>query len=90
MIDVETGARQTFAAPVPGRLIRSPAVSPDGRKVIFQVTRDGVWLFDVRSRSMRRVLDDPTAEEYAWSPDGHRVAFHSRRTGGWGVWVMGQ
>ena len=64
VIDVETGARQTFAAPVPGRLIRSPAVSPDGRKVIFQVTRDGVWLFDVRNRSMRRVLDDPTAEEY--------------------------
>jgi hypothetical protein len=90
VIDVETGARQTFAAPVPGRLIRSPAVSPDGRRVIFQVTRDGVWLFDVRNRSMRRVLDDPTAEEYSWSPDGHRVAFHSRRTGGWGVWVMGQ
>ena len=74
----------------PGRLIRSPAVSPDGRRVIFQVTRDGVWLFDVRNRSMRRVLDDPTAEEHSWSPDGHRVAFHSRRTGGWGVWVMGQ
>jgi len=38
---------------------------------------------------MRRVLDDPTAEEYAWAPDGHRVAFHSKRSGGWGVWVMG-
>jgi TolB protein len=90
LIDVETGARQTFAVPVAGRLVRSPAVSPDGRRIIFQVPRDGVWLFDVKSRSMRRVLDDPTAEEYSWSPDGRRVAFHSRRTGGWGVWVMGQ
>jgi hypothetical protein len=90
LIDVETGARQTFATPVANRLVRSPAVSPDGRKIIFQVPRDGTWMFDVRTKAMRRVLDDPTAEEYSWSPDGRRVAFHSRRTGGWGVWVMGQ
>jgi WD40 repeat protein len=90
LIDVETGARQTFPAPVANRLVRSPAVSPDGRKIIFQVPRDGTWMFDVRTKAMRRILDDPTAEEYSWSPDSRRVAFHSRRTGGWGVWVMGQ
>ena len=69
-------------------MIRSPTVSPDGRRIIFQVYRDGVWMLDVRSGSMCRVLDDPTAEEYSWSPDGHRVAFHSQRAGGWasGCW----
>jgi len=90
LIDVETGVRQAFPAPVGNRLVRTPSVSPDGRKIIFQVPRDGTWLFDVRTKGMRRVLDDPTAEEYSWSPDSRRVAFHSRRTGGWGVWVMGQ
>jgi hypothetical protein len=90
VLDVQTGVRQTQPAPVRGHLVRSPAVSPDGRYVIFQVVRDGVWLLDTRNGSMRRVLDDPTAEEYSWSPDGRRVAFHSLRANGWGVWVLSQ
>jgi Tol biopolymer transport system component len=71
-----------------GRLVRTPAVSPDGRAVVFQVFRDGVWLFDVKTRTMRRILDDPSAEEFAWSPDGDRIAYHSRRDGAWKIWVM--
>ena len=71
-----------------GHLVRTPAVSPDGRRVVFQVFRDGVWLLDVQTRSMRRILDDATAEEFAWSPDGGRIAYHSRRDGDWTIWVM--
>lgn len=73
--------------PRPGHLVRTPAVSPDGTSVVFQVFRDGVWLLDVRSREMRRILDDPTAEEFAWSPDGRRIAYHSRRDGAWKIWM---
>ena len=90
VMNLETGARRVFTTPIRGRLVRTPAVSPDGRRIIFQVYRDGAWLLDLRNGSMRRVLDDPTAEEYTWAPDGHRVAFHSHKTGGWGVWVSGQ
>jgi Tol biopolymer transport system component len=90
VLNLKTNARQVFKTPVAGHLLRTPAVSPDGRRVIFQVYHDGAWLLDLRNASMRRVLDDPSAEEYTWSPDGHRVAFHSHRAGGWGVWVMGQ
>jgi TolB protein len=75
-------------SPRRGRLVRTPAVSPDGKSVVFQVFRDGVWLLDVATRTTRRILDDPTAEEFAWSPDGGRIAYHSRRDGAWKIWVM--
>jgi hypothetical protein len=90
VLNVNTSVQQVFKTPRAGHPVRTPAVSPDGRRVIFQVQRDGAWLLDLRNGSMRRVLEDPTAEEYTWSPDGHRVAFHSPRSGGWGVWIMGQ
>jgi hypothetical protein len=90
VMNLETGTRRVFNSPIRGRLVRTPAVSPDGRRIIFQVYRDGAWILDLRNGSMRRVLDDPTAEEYAWAPDGHRVAFHSHKAGGWAVWVSGQ
>jgi Tol biopolymer transport system component len=88
LLDLETGAERVFRTPKAGRLVRTPAVSPDGERIIFQVRRDGGWLLELKDGSMRRVLTDPTAEEYTWSPDGRRVAYHSGRTGSWGVWVM--
>ena len=88
VLDVQTGRTQTFASPAPGRMVRTPAVSPDGGRIIFQVYRQGAWILELATGRMRRVLDDPTAEEYTWAPDGRRVAFHSRRTGQWSVWVM--
>jgi YD repeat-containing protein len=78
----------SYASPIARRLIRTPAVSPDGSRVVFQVFRDGVWVLDVASGQMRRVLDDATAEEFAWDPEGRHVAFHSRRGGQWRIWVM--
>jgi Tol biopolymer transport system component len=52
------------------------------------VFKDGVWLLNVQTRQVRRILDDPTAEEFAWAPDGRRIAYHSRRNGAWRIWVM--
>ena len=90
LMDLETRRMWTFASPVKGRLVRTPAVSPDGTKVVFQVSRDGAWILDLSDRRMRRVLTDPTAEEFAWAPDGRRIAFHSRRDGQWGIYILQQ
>jgi Tol biopolymer transport system component len=86
--DLQSGTTHEYVSPVPNRLMRTPAVSPDGTHVIFQVARSGAWVLDLSDGSMRCVLTDPTAEEFAWSPDGRRVAFHSRRDGQWGIWLL--
>jgi Tol biopolymer transport system component len=86
--DLGTGSERVFPSPRRGRPLRDPAVSPDGRRIMFHVERDGAWLLDLADGSMRRILEDPSAEEYSWSSDGRRVAYHSRRSGTWGVWVM--
>ncbi len=65
-----------------------PAVSPDGRHVVFQVDGHGAWVLDLDGGSMLCALTDPSAEQFAWSSDGRRFVFYSRRTGEWGVWVM--
>jgi len=88
VMDLRTGKATRYPSPVKGQLVRTPAVSPDGTKIIFQVFRHGAWLLDLASGSMQRVLTDRTAEEFAWSPDGRRVAFHSRRDGEWGIYVL--
>jgi Tol biopolymer transport system component len=88
VMDLQTGKATRYPTPVKGQLVRTPAVSPDGTKIIFQVFRHGAWLLDLADGSMQHVLTDPTAEEFAWSPDGHRVAFHSRRDGQWRIYVL--
>jgi len=88
IFDLASGRQRELESPVADRLVRTPAVSPDGSKVIFQVYRDGVWLLDLGSGAMRSVLADPSAEEFAWAPDGRRVAFHSRRAGQWGIYML--
>ena len=88
VLDITTRRARVFPSPKRGQLVRTPAVSPDGTRIIFQVHKHGVWLLDLTNGSMRRVLDDTSAEEFAWDPRGEHVAYHSRRDGQWRLWMM--
>jgi hypothetical protein len=87
VVDLESGTRQRFESPVRGRMVRTPAVSPEGRRIVFQVHGDGVWMLHLDTAEMRRILDDATAEEFTWDSRGARVAYHSRRDGQWRIWI---
>jgi Tol biopolymer transport system component len=88
LASLDGGTVRIVPSPRRGRLVRTPAVSPDGRRIVFQVHRDGAWLLEVASGDMRRVLSDTAAEEFAWSPDSRRVVYHTRRNGAWSVWQL--
>jgi WD40-like Beta Propeller Repeat len=88
ILDLETGRTRQFASPIKDALVRTPAVSPDGSTIVFQVFRHGVWMLNLADGAMRCVLTDPTAEEFAWTPDGTRIAFHSKRDGRWGIYLL--
>lgn len=88
VLDVDAEKTAVYPSPQPGRGARAPAVSPDGRWIVFELSGDGAWLLDLTNGSTLKVLSDPTAEEFTWSPDGSRIAYYSRRDAQWSVWVM--
>lgn len=88
VLNLSNGSTRTYPPPRAAAVVGIPAVSPDGRRALFQVTGNGTWLLDFRTGTMKKILSDPSAEEYSWSPDGRRVAYHSRATDTWGVWIM--
>lgn len=67
--------------------IHRPAVSPDGRSIIFGALGD-LWL----RRQNGRVEQLTTGPDYegdaAWSPKSARVAFVSERRGKYTLWVL--
>jgi Tol biopolymer transport system component len=65
----------TVLANVPSEML---AISPDGNRIVFAVTRAGhreLWVRDVASTQAQPLRGTDDASEPFWSPDGQHVGF---------------
>ena len=71
----------------------NPALSPDGRWVVFTSERSGspdLYALDLQNPAVPKQLTKSSAMEdaAAFSPDGRRLAFVSTESGNPDIWVM--
>jgi TolB protein len=71
---------------------RGALFSPDGSKVAFwgwdQSYRAVLWLYDVATKSVRRLTTEGFDCNPRWSPDSTKIVFESNRSGNLDIWVM--
>lgn len=71
----------------------NPAVSPDGKSLVFMSRRNGNWdvyRVGLDGAGLAQLTTDVADEGLpAWSPDGKTIAFVSDQDGVWAVWAMG-
>ncbi len=66
----------------------SPDISPDGRRIVFELLGD-LYALDAGGGKARPIATGlPFDSQPAFSPDGKRVAFLSDRSGAENVWIM--
>jgi TolB protein len=98
--DLESGRQEALFASGGTGLAR---VDPDGQSLSARFSPDGeqlavsielqaghdIHLFDLRSRSLRRLTQHPADDvEPSFAPDGGRIVFSSGRSGGSQLYVM--
>jgi Tol biopolymer transport system component len=71
----------------------NPAISPDGRWIVFTSERNGspdLYALDLQKPAVPRQLTKSPAMEdaAAFSPDGRRLLFVSTESGNPDIWVM--
>ncbi|MEO6525768.1 MAG: protein kinase [Gemmatimonadaceae bacterium] len=72
-----TGAVRATLTGVTGPIM-NPRLSPDGARVAMQSDANGghdVWLYDIATRTPRRLTSTGSAIHPTWTPDGRRVVF---------------
>jgi TolB protein len=69
-----------------------PAISPDGRDIVFTSNRSGnndVFIVSSRGGTPINLTNNSANEGWArWSPNGRQVVFHSNRDGNFEIYVM--
>lgn len=81
--------RYRFDDPAPhaAKGIVSPALSPDGRRIVFEALNQ-LWLLDVGGTPRPLTHDAYYKENPAWSPDGRKIAYSSDKDGVESVYLL--
>jgi Tol biopolymer transport system component len=75
------------AATKPVKGIVSPAISPDGKRIVFEALNQ-LWLMDVGGTPRPLTSDRYYKEDPAWSPDGKQIAYSSDKAGTEDIYVL--
>jgi hypothetical protein len=67
--------------------IVSPALSPDGKRVVFEALNQ-LWLMDIGGTPRPLTRDMFYKEDPAWSPDGKRIAYSSDKAGTEDIYIL--
>jgi serine/threonine-protein kinase len=70
------------------RQFHSPRISPDGRRVVVDISDLGsrdVWVQDLEQGTLTRVSFEGDANDPVWMPDGRRVCYATGKSGTRGV-----
>jgi hypothetical protein len=81
------GSTVNYSSPVEGRTVGLPVAAPDGRRIAFRVDGEGIWIIDLQTREMTRIIEDASVDDLVWDSAGHRLAYHSRRNQDWRLWI---
>jgi Tol biopolymer transport system component len=66
-----------------------PRLSPDGRRLAFEVqggSSSEIWIADLAGRTSERLTRDAFDDRPEWSPDGGRILYSSTRTSNASLW----
>lgn len=91
LVVVDTGSNASRAFRLPGdlgRILGVPAVSPDGRRVVFAVEGEGAWMASLDDGAITQVVAERDVDAFAWAPGGRQIAFRNARDGQWGVRIV--
>ena len=80
----DVGRGRPARVAVSTRSDESPAISPDGKKIVFMSSRSGshdLWMCESDGSKVVQLTFTKSmfTEEERWSPDGHRLVFTSRK-----------
>jgi Tol biopolymer transport system component len=73
--------------PRPVKGISAPALSPDGRQVVFKALND-LWLLPIGGTARKLTSDAFYESDPVWSPDGRQIAYASDKAGTTRLFVM--